>query len=238
MNELTDFKFWENYWANAQIAKTESVFFSELVRDFPDNVESIEIGGFPGKLAVYFNKEKKCKVTILDFFISETIVEKVEDINNLERGEIKTIKTDFFTYNSEKKYDIVSSFGFIEHFENTKEVIQRHVDLLKIDGYLLITLPNFRGLNGWVQKKYDKRNYDIHNINSMDLNLLKDICRSLNLKSYQVGFFGRPTVWIEPDAKTSNLTKLFLKFLSKLLRFFPFIKNQFFSPFIYLKAIK
>lgn len=238
MNELTDCKFWENYWANAQIAKTDSVFFSELVRDLPVNVESIEIGGFPGKLAVYFNKEKKCKVTILDFFISETIVEKVEAINNLERGEIKTIKADFLTFESEKKYDIVSSFGFIEHFENTQNIIQKHVDLLNKDGYLLVTLPNFRGINGWVQKKFDKSNYDIHNIESMDLKLLRSICVDLKLKSFEVDYFGRPTVWIEPDAKINNFTKLFLKYLGMILRFVPFLKNEFLSPFIYIKAIK
>ncbi len=238
MNELTDFKFWESYWENVKLESTKDVFFKELINDYPKNVESIEIGGFPGKLAVYFNKVKECNITILDFFISDKIIERVEDINEIKRGTIKTIKADFLTYKSNKQYDIVCSFGFVEHFENTKDIISKHIDLLKEGGHLLITLPNFRGLNGWVQKKFDRSNYDVHFIECMNIRLLREICLELNLKEVTVNYFGKPTLWLEEGANNSKLIGMFLKYLRYSIRRIPFYKNRVLSPYIYIKAVK
>jgi 2-polyprenyl-3-methyl-5-hydroxy-6-metoxy-1,4-benzoquinol methylase len=60
-------------------------------------------------------------------------------------------------------------FGLIEHFNDTKFIIGEHLKFLKPGGTLFITLPNFKSVNGWVQRSFDKENYDKHNINSMDL---------------------------------------------------------------------
>ena len=77
--------------------------------------------------------------------------------------------TDFFNFSTDRKYDIVFSLGFIEHFNNTRDVILRHVDLLASSGLLLIVLPNLLGLNGWIQRRFDKENYDVHNLKSMEI---------------------------------------------------------------------
>ncbi len=238
MNELTDFKFWENYWDNVKLSPTEDVFFKRLVKDYPERVDSIEIGGFPGKLAVYFNKIKQCNVTILDFFISDKVIGKVEDINKIKRGTIKTIKADFLTYKSDKKYDIVCSFGFIEHFENTKDIINKHVELLKEGGNLLITLPNFRGINGWVQRKFDRGNYDVHFIECMDIDLLKKICLELNLKNISVDYFGKPAIWLENYDRKTKLLQASILLSNKLGKIVPFKKNKILAPYIYLRATK
>ena len=91
-----------------------------------------------------------------------------------------------FNYEVEKKYDLVLSCGLIEHFEDTKAIIKSHIQFLNKGGKLLITLPNFTGVNGWVQQKFDNENYLKHNIKSMDPVLLSQIAKELHLKNIKV----------------------------------------------------
>lgn len=46
------------------------------------------------------------------------------------------------------KFDIVYSVGLIEHFDDTKEVLEKHVDLLKPGGLLICYIPNIIGFQG------------------------------------------------------------------------------------------
>ncbi|MEE9293582.1 MAG: class I SAM-dependent methyltransferase [Phycisphaerae bacterium] len=45
-----------------------------------------------------------------------------------------------------EKYDLVMSFGLIEHFSDPAEVIRRHVDLVRPGGYLVIQIPKLTGI--------------------------------------------------------------------------------------------
>ena len=59
-------------------------------------------------------------------------------------------------------FDLVFSLGFIEHFTDTTEVIQRLRQLAKPGGVVLTMIPNFKGLYGWVQQRVGKEIYDTH----------------------------------------------------------------------------
>ncbi|MCX6352036.1 MAG: methyltransferase domain-containing protein, partial [Bacteroidetes bacterium] len=156
MANLTDRNFWANYWKNHAYQKVgNEVFYSPLIRT--QNGESkkfIELGGFPGYGCVYFKKELGYEVSIFDFYIDKTIVNKVEEVNGLPIGTIECIEGDLFAYTAKSEYDFVISLGLIEHFDDTKDIIARHLSFMKEDGELLIMLPNFRGLNGWVQRTF------------------------------------------------------------------------------------
>lgn len=53
------------------------------------------------------------------------------------------IKWDFFTLDTSKKYDLVFSSWFIEHFRNYKDIIKKHIKLTKNDWYIIISVPNY-----------------------------------------------------------------------------------------------
>jgi SAM-dependent methyltransferase len=238
---FTEKKTWEKYWENYIPQKiTEENQFRSLFERLNDGngvLEFIEIGGFPGSFSIYFSKFKKYKTTLLDYFISQKVIDSLFAKNDIQKGEINVIETDFFSYSNDNSFDLVFSSGFIEHFDDTKNVIAKHVDLLKPNGKLILTLPNLTGLNGIVQKYLDKSNYAIHNINSMDINLLKDICKSLDLKNIEVDFYGKPMIWLESTAPQSTFTKKAIKILSLSLKIIPF-KGKLFSPYIYILADK
>ena len=145
--------------------------------------------------------------------------------------------TDFFNFSTDGKYDIVFSLGFIEHFNDTRDVILRHVDLLAPGGLLLIVLPNLLGLNGWIQRRFDKENYDAHNLKSMEIDQLKKIMATFSLKDLRVEYTRKPIVWLEPKAKTSLMIRRMVKMISYAIKLFP-VKGKFLSPYIVIAARK
>jgi hypothetical protein len=149
---------------------------------------------------------------------------------------IKCINADFLSFHSERKYDIVFSSGFIEHFEDTADVISRHVELLSENGQLLIIIPNFLGLNGSIQRWFDKQNLDAHNLNSMDISILEMVMKGFNLKDLTVDYIGKPMLWLEPKPENKSKRK-WIKMLSYVVKLFP-IKSRFLSPFIAIYARK
>lgn len=60
------------------------------------------------------------------------------------------------------RFDVVVSFGLIEHFSNTSEIVSSLAELLKPGGVILTNIPNMRGTTGFVQKILNRGIYDIH----------------------------------------------------------------------------
>ncbi len=236
-NQITDRAHWEKYWENYQYDKIpQKVVFEKFTPRLAKGESFIEIGGFPGVFAAYFYRQGIKDLTILDFYINEEITRTFEKINGLPGGTIQTIESDFFAFSTEKKYDVVFSYGFIEHFEDTRDVISRHVELLSHKGQLLMILPNFLGLNGKVQRRFDKENLAAHNLKSMEIPYLKEIMNSFNLKEVSVEYLGKPMLWLEPKPENQRERK-WVKLSSYLIKLFP-IRGKALSPFIAIYATK
>lgn len=103
---------------------------------------------------------------------------------------------DFFEYQPVELFDVVSSFGFVEHFENYGEVIQRHLDLTKPGGYVVITAPNFYGfIQHWLHKTFDKENLSIHNVYSMQPDVWAKQLEEQGWEILYAGYFGGFWFW-------------------------------------------
>jgi SAM-dependent methyltransferase len=242
MSELkenyTKIQDWELHWRNFKPYKIGNPNFEDLIKDFPGSGDFIEIGGFPGLYSIYFKKRFNYNVHLLDYFIIPEIIEQMEIINEIPVGSINIINDDFFSFQSKKKFDIVFSYGFLEHFEKIKEVVKRHVTILSDGGRLLIVLPNLKGMSGWFLKLTDKKLFDKHNLKSMDLSLLSGICKELNMKNIEAFYYGRPHVWINASSPIdSKATRFLIRYFNGASQRIPF-KNKLLSPLIVLKATK
>ncbi|MGX5690573.1 class I SAM-dependent methyltransferase [Arcticibacter tournemirensis] len=246
-NTLTDRSFWRNYWES----KTGLAFpvnrnylfhslLSDIIKRFNPN-SAIELGGFPGYYAIFLKKHFNITSTLLDYFVHHQILEDVLKVNNLTGDDIQVIEADLFNYTTPTQYDMVLSCGLIEHFYDTKDIISRHVQLLKPGGVLFITLPNFKGINGWFQKRFDKENYMKHNIDSMNPKLLDSIAKDLGLKEVRTAYYGGFSIWLENKEQMSALVKIFFKLVwiggKTLTKIFRFESKQL-SPYIVLEARK
>ncbi len=246
-NELTDRKFWANYWES----KTDLAFavpanytfhqlFKKLMANKPIKT-AIELGGFPGYYAIFLKKYFGLDTTLFDFYVHQPVLEQVLAANQLNQQDVKVIEGDLFKFEALQQYDLVLSCGLIEHFQDTQDIIKRHLTFLKPGGTLFITLPNFTGVNGWVQRKYDIDNYDKHNINSMDPVKLAAYCEQLGLQQVEAYYYGHFSIWIENMKQQSRLTKGFLKALwlaGKVFTKVIPVESKALSPYIVVKAVK
>ena len=244
-NLLTDRDFWVKYWeskTDLSVVIPENYLFHRQLADIVkrDKVKTaIELGGFPGYYAVFLKKYLKLEVTLLDYFVHRPITEQLLQTNNLAKDDIQIIETDLFKYQPAQQYDLVLSCGLIEHFNDTADIINRHISFVKPNGTLFITLPNFKAVNGWFQKNFDKENYDKHNINCMDPVLLAKICKDAGLEVVQSKYFGRFSLWLENEKQKSFGVRLLKKSMwlaGKLFtKVFAFDSKQL-SPYIILEA--
>ena len=237
-NKLTNKEYWENYWANYEFKKiSENVLIKKILPKLKGAESFIEIGGFPGEIATYFYNNICLNVSILDYYIDEKIVNKVEIVNSIPENSIKCIESDFFEYNESTKYDIVFSYGFIEHFDDTKDVLWRHIRLLSDKGKLLVILPNFRGLNGLIQYLFDRETYNVHNLKSMVIERLKNVLNEFALSEFEVKYFRKPMLWLQPKPGISILLRGIVRLFSYALKIFP-IPCRLLSSYIIIYAEK
>jgi trans-aconitate methyltransferase len=212
-NNLTDRSFWKAFWESRLglifNIKRDYIFGDILARLKADKgaKTAIELGGFPGYYAVYLKKYENMDTTLFDYFIHPGLINQLLEKNGLKEGDVNIIEADLFTYQPEKQYDMVLSFGLIEHFKDTKAIIATHLPFLKDDGTLFITLPNFKSINGWVQRKFDIENYNKHYIDCMDPALLARIFNELGLKQVESYYYGKFSMWLENKAGQSALPK-------------------------------
>ena len=130
----------------------------------------LEVGSAPGTSLVTFNHKLGCMPFGIDY--SEHGVETNRQVfiaNNLNPDNV--IHADFFSDEFHNRYkesfDMVYSGGFIEHFDNARDVVDKHIGLLAKGGHLVILIPNLRGINHLILKLFYKELLDIHNLSIM-----------------------------------------------------------------------
>jgi SAM-dependent methyltransferase len=245
MKNLTDRDFWAKYWSTKKVAKRvtshypfHDLFATVLTRKPRGTM--LEIGGFPGYFAIFFQKYWGYQSTLLDYFVNHTVLKSIWQQNQVGASDITVLEQDFFTSPIRKQYDLVFSLGFLEHFDDTYGVIARHWRYVKPGGEMLIVIPNFLGLNGHIQLAWDPDNLNKHNLECMDLPRLRLYLKQLGIKHGRVFYWGGLRVWLEDWDRRS----LWQKFVVSSLYIIGFlvkklgINNRFLSPYLVIYAKK
>ena len=244
-NNLTDRSFWKAFWESKKdlifYIKPDYVFGDILAKLIKENgiKSAVELGGFPGYYSIYLKKYEHLDTTLFDYYVHEGLVKQLLAKNGLQDGDIKIIEADLFNYTPAEKYDMVLSFGLIEHFSDTKAIINTHLQFLKPGGTLFITLPNFTGVNGWVQRKFDLDNYNKHYIDCMNPVFLAESCKQLGLKNIESYYHGKYTVWLENREQKSGIVKALVKGIwtgIKVASKLTSKQSKALSPYIVVKA--
>jgi 2-polyprenyl-3-methyl-5-hydroxy-6-metoxy-1,4-benzoquinol methylase len=142
--------------------------------------------------------------------LEEILKSKGYSVGNIEHA-------DFFITRI-RKFDVVCSFGFVEHFEDFSNVIERHLDLVNDGGYVLIAAPNFRGLFQCLYHKiFDNLNFKRHNIKSMRPTLWAKLIQKRGFEIISHGYIGNE-VWRDSSTRFNIFLRVTEKFLIKLLK--------------------
>ena len=152
--------------------------------------KAIEIGSAPGQHLIELSR----RIGVVPFGVEYTVEGVILNRALFEKNKIdanNVLHLDFFDPSIEKLYnsfDISFSFGFIEHFDNPTEVIERQLRLCKPGGYFIIVIPNLQGIYYWWNRIFNHKVIEIHNISLMRDNVFFEIFK--NLDNSEVLFAG------------------------------------------------
>ena len=153
----------------------------------------VEIGSAPGTFLVQFSKKYDCIPYGIEY--SKVGVE-VNQATFKAHGfpPENVIHTDFFNDNFHHRYfeyfDVVFSKGFIEHFTDMQPLLDRHMDLLKPGGYLLVEVPNLLGVNYPLARFFDKGAIPRHNLGIMRKDVFRRLFDRPDLEQVLCGYYG------------------------------------------------
>lgn len=246
---LTDQAYWNNNFGAIDFfrfsdAIPEDPYISRYL--LPDqNKTCIEIGAYPGGNLGYFVKKFGFQPTALDFLDNARFIVENMRHNGIENCQL--INQDFLAWQPDRQYDVVASFGFVEHFIEYDIVIQKHIDILKPGGYLILSVPYLEYYQLWVRKWFylDAHMSKIlksHNRKIMNLGELKrQVTRQNNLQVLFAGHIREMTTWFpkSPAILKPNMLKYYdgMKMLEKIFAWLGW-SSRFFSPAILLIAQK
>jgi SAM-dependent methyltransferase len=194
----------------------------------------LEIGAMPGNHMVYFHREFGYRVTGIDYCSDLTPIVETMELNGIP--DYTLINADVFGLSDGKRYDVVFSSGFVEHFEDYRQAIAVHVEAARPGGFLLVTVPNATHLHGILMRAFCPDLLAIHRTYLMDRRTLRSIVESLGcevvycnyLKTFRP-FYPLP----RPVAFMARIANKFLR-LAHLDR----VPNAIASPYLYLVARK
>ncbi len=247
MDKLADEEFWNDYWTHLELPSQINPNFSfdrcidralsPHLRGLPAGSTLFEVGCAPGRWLAYFSKKFGLDVSGIDY--SGLGVKKTHENLAILGVKGSIIHQDFFAYKPSKKYDVVVSFGFIEHFDNADLVVKKHLDLLKPGGLLILGIPNFRGVYEPVQALYWPQLLKKHNLGIMEPAFFRRLAEKNGLEVLACGYVGgfEPTLFVKPP-RVGLLRNLLIRAPLAVLRrvrslqLFDGINHPFFSSYI------
>jgi SAM-dependent methyltransferase len=154
---------------------------------------AFEAGCYPGRFLAVFGD---LGYTLSGVDATPRVIEtsRVLQQKNYKIGRI--VKEDFFKLPEECKYTVVGSFGFIEHFENYRQVIQKHCLHVEKGGCLVISAPNLRyGIPYFFHRWLNSSSFKHHVLESMEPAVWKQVVQENNFELLFAGYCGGIDLW-------------------------------------------
>ena len=258
--------YWDQVWADdalpLPVDPTQTQLDNYVNRHFHESFSNIfsnidpggklilEVGCAKSAWLPYFSRQFGFKVFGLDY--SEIGCRQSREIllNSGIQGEV--VCADFFSPPASllRKFDVVVTFGVVEHFADTQSCIEALGRFLNPNGLLITNIPNMTGLIGTIEKVINRSVYDIHV--PLDTERLIETHKLVGLEVLQCDYFLSTNFGVlnlnglDPDSLNWKIKNTFLKILlhfSKLVWLFegvfgPLRPNRLMSPYIICVAQK
>lgn len=126
------------------------------------NRSLLEVGCARSTWLPYFAKEFGFRVSGIDY--SELGCEQAQTISGRVGVKADVRCSDFFAPPADMfgAFDVVVSFGVVEHFADTVACIEAFRGFLRPGALMVTIVPNLAGMIGWIQKRFGRSVYDIH----------------------------------------------------------------------------
>lgn len=170
--------YWDQIWDGSELPQAidprDSSISNHVQRQFHSYFEDLftkidttkmnllEIGCARSTWLPYFAKEYQFNVWGLDY--SDIGCQQSREILAKEGVSGNVILGDAFAPPAAMlgQFDVVISFGVVEHFVDTAATLAAFAKFLKPTGILLTIIPNMTGIIGRLQKRLNRPIFDIH----------------------------------------------------------------------------
>lgn len=156
-------------------------------------LDVLELGCSPGTLSAALMAKTSWRPFGIDYSDdADAFVKTFERI-----GKYATLyKGDIFETAIDRKFDVVCSFGLIEHFRgrDLDQLLEIHHSYVRTGGYVVILVPNFTGYQYFWHYLFDRPDLDNHNIDVMHPTTFK-LFEDLGYKTIFNDYNGVFRVW-------------------------------------------
>ena len=229
-------KYWDDSWASSDIPgavnptdvrlknyvnrRFHQLFLRLFDKSEAPTMRLLEIGCAKSAWLPYFANEFGFAVSGIDYSpIGCQMAKQVLEANGVEA---EVVCANFFTppENMLGAYDVVVSFGVVEHFEDTASCLRAISSFLKPGGILITNIPNMVGWIGAIQKSLNKPVYDIHQL--IDPARLRRAHEHAGLEVLECDYFVCTSfgvnnlIGISPRTLAGFLKKIFLGVLARV----------------------
>jgi 2-polyprenyl-3-methyl-5-hydroxy-6-metoxy-1,4-benzoquinol methylase len=176
-------------------------FIHPVLKELPQ-AHLLEIGAGSSAWLPYFHKKYNLSVSGLDYSeIGCKLLEENLKLLHVPFGDI--IHDDIFKWNSDKKYDIIFSYGVIEHFSQPEEILKICFDHLNPGGKIITLVPNLQGIVGFITKTILPDIYKIHKV--ISLTELRKMHLTLGFSEIKSNYVGTFTLAVIPWVKSNSI---------------------------------
>ena len=195
-DELTTRVHWENTWAvppRWRLPSSLAISTRNIQRVLGPHIAAgarvLEVGCAPGKMLAWLASTRGAYVSGLDYS-ERGIAWSRQLFDSLGLRADLRCEDVFATSFPEGSFDVVYSVGVIEHFEDPRRIVRVHAALLRPGGTAIITVPNYQGIYGRIQRWFDAESLEWHNLEIMSRDALARLApRDLveGVRTYRAG---------------------------------------------------
>jgi len=173
MTRLTDHTYWNNKYGNGNQDELQiegyknwsnGCIYKSLKPAGLDGKKILEIGAGGSQWLVFLAKQHPSSTfTGLDY--AESGCEDLKQLAENANVDIEVFCADLFSppEHLKDKFDLVLTYGVVEHFDNLDEVVMAVSTYIKPGGKVFSLIPNMSGVLGVVAKYLNREVYEIHN---------------------------------------------------------------------------
>lgn len=218
LGQLTVAAFWNEQWKTRSLAPSaikffrggdhgRNGFFLRLMRRFAPGVfkgaSVIELGGACSRCLIDLAKFEGAKVSAVDY--SPIGIEQTFKMFKEHEVMGEVLEADLFEWPDKNiRYDVVTHWGLLEHFEDPTPILSLSASLLNAGGYLVFTMPNLDAAGAWLWKRFSPQNHAAHVLHSDKVIL--DGCERAGLQLVRFFHSGAPLLRMAPAEKLRVLS--------------------------------
>jgi 2-polyprenyl-3-methyl-5-hydroxy-6-metoxy-1,4-benzoquinol methylase len=198
--DLTSSNYWEEVWAAApandgymaRLRRISQWKYDRMIRRLLDSASSskaevLELGCAPGAMLQRIHRLRPdLKLSGIDYAeegcrTTAAVLKGMELPANVFHGDVRSVELS-------SQFDMVMSFGLIEHFDDPVEILRCHARFCRPGATVAVTLPNFTSpVVRYFADRFCPDNIAIHNLKIMNLRVLETSMINAGLQQVRVG---------------------------------------------------